>query len=79
MVELDHSCPISINGVYWVKDKSKKKILINNKIDTSFKKYILKRAKYLFFDAEKKLFDFKQLSSPTEKQKNDIREETFHQ
>ena len=62
------------NGVYWVKDVSKKHIMVNNRIDNSFKKYILKRANYLFFDVQKEWFDFKQLSSPTEEQKASVDE-----
>ena len=62
------------NGVYWVKDDSKKNVMLNNRIDTSFKKYILKRANYLFFDAQKERFDFNQISSPTEEQKKSVDE-----
>ena len=46
------------NGVYWIKDISKKNVMMNNQIDTSFKKYFLKRANYLLFDAQKELFDW---------------------
>ena len=48
--------------------------MVNNRIDNSFKKHILKRANYLFFDAQKEWFDFKQLSSPTEEQKASVDE-----
>lgn len=62
------------NGVYWIEDISKKNIVMNNQIDTSFKKYILKRANYLLFDAQKELFDFIQIEEPTKEQKNIIDE-----
>jgi len=62
------------NGTYWVKDESKKNALLNTQITTAFSKYIMKRSNYLYFDAKKELFDFKQLDSPTEEQKKSIDE-----
>ena len=53
-----NNCSFYYNGIYWVKDDSKKNIMINNRVDRGFKEYILKRVKAIRFNLVKDMKEY---------------------